>query len=136
MHVQLRTSQGLAGKRKMQGELDIIIADGILRVSSSGPFNLHNAKTFFQEVIRRAREEGVHNILIDVCGINTVVATMERFGFGSYVAELSAQAFKVAFVCREDQVWSDRFMENVSVNRGSDVRVFTTLAEAMDWLAE
>ena len=120
----------------MPEKLEIEVVDRIVRASVSGAFSLDNAKTFFLEILRRAREEGLDRILIDARGITTEIPTMARFKFASHMAEQHPHAIKIAFVGREDAVWPDRFLEIVSVNRGVNAKVVTEIEEALNWLAE
>ena len=120
----------------MPERLEIEVLDGVVRASVSGTFSLDNAKTFFQEILGRAREEGVNKILIDARGITTQISTMARFEFGSYLAKQRPHQIKIAFVGHKDAVWPDRFMENVSVNRAVKAKVVTEIKDAIDWLAE
>ena len=120
----------------MPEKLEIEVLDGVVRASVSGAFSLDNAKTFFQEILRRAREEGVNKILIDARGITTEIPTMARFQFGSHLAEQRPHQIKIAFVGHKDAVWPDRFLENVSVNRAVNAKVVTEIKEALNWLAE
>ena len=61
--------------------------------------------------------------------------------FGSFmVAEYGVKMIgiisKTALVGREDQMLSDNFVENVAVNRGVNLKLFTDADEAIDWLKE
>ncbi len=120
----------------MPERLKIEVLDGIVRASVSGAFSLDNAKEFFQQILRRARQEKVDRILIDARGITTEIPTMPRFEFGNYMAEQRPQAIKIAIVGHKDVVWPDRFLETVSVNRGVNAKVVITIEEALNWLAE
>ena len=120
----------------MPEKLIIEVSDGIVRASVSGVFSLDNAKAFFNEMLRRAREEGINRILIDARGLTTEMPTIERYEFGGHMVEQGAHAFKIAFVGTDDQVWHDRFLETVSVNRGLNAKSFTEIDEARDWLAK
>ncbi len=120
----------------MPEKLEIEVLDDIVRVSVSGMFSLANAKAFFQEILCRAREEEIDKILIDARGITTEISTLARFEFGSHMAEQHPNAIKIAFVGSKRAVWPDRFMENVSRNRGVNAKVVTEVEEALEWLAE
>ena len=116
--------------------LEIEVKNGIVRTSVSGAFSIDNAKTFFQQILRRARQEEADRILIDARGITTEIPAMGRFEFGSHMAEQRPRLFKIAFVGREDVVWPDRFLGTVSINRGMNAKVVTEIEEALNWLAE
>ena len=120
----------------MPEQLKIEIVDGILRASVSGPFSLVNAKTFFQEILRVAREENLDKILIDARKITTKIPTTGRFEFGTHMSEQQPFRIKIALVGSTDAVWPDRFLETVAHNRGVNARVTTEIKEALDWLVE
>jgi hypothetical protein len=43
---------------------------------------------------------------------------------------------KIALVGREDQMFTDNFVENVAINRGINLKIFTDVDEAVIWLKE
>ena len=120
----------------MPEKLDIKVLEGILWASVSGRFSLENAETFLLEILRRARSEGINKILIDARGITTEISTIARFEFGNYLAAQNPYQTLIAIVGSENAVWPDRFLENVLVNRGVDVKVVTEIKEALKWLTE
>jgi len=120
----------------MPEKCEIEVLDGIDRASVSGAFILGNANTFFVEILRRAQEEKLGRILIDTRGITTEIPTIARFEFGIHMAEQRPREFKIAFVGSEQNVWPDRFLENVSRNRGVNVKIVTDIEKALNWLAE
>ncbi len=120
----------------MPQEMAIEVLDGMVRASASGAFDLANAKTFFEEILRRARQEKVDRILIDARGITTDIPTMARFEFGEYMAAQQPQSIKIAFVGSAEAVWPNRFLETVSRNRYVNVKVVTETEEALLWLAD
>jgi hypothetical protein len=126
----------LAGGKVMPEKLEIKVLEGIVWASVSGRFSLENAKTFFLEILQRARAEGINKILIDARGITTEISTIARFEFGSHLVAQNPYQTSIAIVGNEDAVWPDRFLENVLVNRGVDVKVVTEIKEALKWLAE
>ena len=120
----------------MPEKLEIEVVGGVVRASVSGTFNLDNAKTFFQEILRRSHEEEVDRILIDARGITTNVSTTARYEFGKHMAEQHPYAIKIALVGSTDAVLPERFLEMVSVNRGVNAKVVTEIEEALNWLTE
>ena len=57
----------------------------------------------------------------------------ERFNYASRIAE-QFRGLKVAFVVNQPLRDPNLFGETVAVNRGGNIRVLATLAEAYEWL--
>ena len=47
----------------MPEKLEIQVLGGVVRASVSGVFNLDKTKTFFLDILRRAREEKIDKVL-------------------------------------------------------------------------
>ena len=120
----------------MSENLEIEIADGVVRAAIASAFHLDKAKAFLLEILSRARAEQLNKVLIDIRGITGDIPMMARFDFGVFLADQRPRAIKIAFVGTDKQVLSDRFTENVSANRGVQMKVTTDPAEALAWLAE
>jgi len=64
------------------------------------------------------------------------MSVIDRFDVAEYGARTIHERIKVAVLGREDQILPDRFFEQVAVNRGLRLKLFTDADEAADWLQE
>ena len=53
-----------------------------------------------------------------------------------YGVRMIAFISKFALVGRKDQMFPDSFVENVTVNRGVNLKLFSDLEKAVNWLNE
>jgi len=114
--------------------LAIEIADGVVRAVVSGAFSYEGARAAFEEILDHARDHGCTRVLIDARRIEGHLSTEARFDLGALMAQLRGPGIRIALVGTEKQVWPDRFLETVAVNRGANARVSTNVEEAMAWL--
>lgn len=116
---------------------------GYLRVVATGEFLLDEAKRTFLEVLDAVAEHGAEKVLIDGREIDGEPTTMQRFFYGEFAAQATAEfkrqralaeAPKFAYVLVEPVLDPERFGETVAVNRGMRVKVFENPEEALRWL--
>ncbi|MBT8342602.1 MAG: hypothetical protein HKP58_15245 [Desulfatitalea sp.] len=87
----------------------------------------------FTRAADAARNAGVSKILYDARNATGHLSTLERFDYASRIAE-QFRGLKVAFVVNKPLRDPNLFGETVAVNRGGNIRVLSTIAEAYDWL--
>lgn len=71
-------------------------------------------------------------VLIDLTPMQGAVSNFDRFMLGQHAAKSWGRRIKVAVITNAETV--NRFFENVAVNNGANVRMFTDRKEALDWL--
>ena len=88
------------------------------------------------EAVRALTATGRHRLLIDAREIQAKMSVSGDFEFTADHQPSFPPAVRVAALRRQDPSESDRFrfIENVAINRGHDLRVFTEQAEAENWL--
>jgi hypothetical protein len=104
---------------------------GHLGVNLTGDWNLEDLKDFSKALHARAREKGYHKILIDALQTNTAPNTSSSFFYGEYVSTMFS-GYKIALVIRKEFI--SGLFENVAVNRGVFLSVFTDRQSALQWL--
>jgi len=117
----------------MTGHYIVSVEPGFIRVRFPPSVDLLPDKDFFTGMIYVARNSGVSKILYDVLSLTGTVSTLERYNYGSLIADLF-RGFQVAFVVNQSIQDPDLFGQKVAVNRGANMRVLTTLSEAYEWL--
>jgi hypothetical protein len=111
------------------------VEDGILHVRLSGTFPnelLSSGKNLFQPLIDACATHNCKKALIDARELRVNFNTMAMFQAGTDAAFLARVGLRIALLAREDTL--DRFFENVIYNRSGDIRVFTDMDSASDWL--
>jgi len=87
--------------------------------------------------IRYHREHGCRRFLVDLTNANVVGSTMQAYDAANLQGELAEGhiGLKAAFVRRELSK-DDHFYENVSLNRGFQVRAMDSIEKAIKWLKQ
>jgi hypothetical protein len=85
-------------------------------------------------IFAASTKHGLRKIIIDHTRLEGEFSLMVRYDFGRMLAEFQREPVRIAVVGTEDQVWPDRFAENVANNRGVKTKVSTDMTEALEWL--
>jgi hypothetical protein len=73
-------------------------------------------------------------VLIDTTRADGKVSFVERFLLGEKTRVFAFHGIKVAFVDRPERIDPQKFGELVARNRGVDIRIFSDLQAAKEWL--
>jgi hypothetical protein len=93
---------------------------------------LHKGQNLFQPLVDACATHKCDKALIDARDLQVNMDTLEMFQAGEDVVSVTSKGLRTAILAREDML--DRFFEDVAVNRGAIVKVFTDLETARDWL--
>jgi len=116
---------------------DFKAEDGVLLVRLSGTFPnelLRKPANAFQPLIDACATHGCKEALIDATALQAKLDTLEMLRAGEDAAQMARLGLRVAIVTRPDRV--DAFFEDVAVNRGGEIRVFTAPDAARTWLSD
>jgi hypothetical protein len=107
---------------------------GFSRPSGSGTFE--QGLEFVAGVVRWARDEQLPDVLIDIRGFTLVgqLTTFMRYEFGKRIAEAGGGMVRVAFVANASLIDPQKIGALVAQNRGMNVEVFESEADALKWL--
>lgn len=86
-----------------------------------------------QIAAREAKALNKQKILIDASRLQGLIPELDKVQLGVH-SRSDFDALKVAFIDTPEQ--NMRFAENVSVNRGANVRSFRNRAQALEWLLQ
>lgn len=105
----------------------------IIQVDSYGDVTEEDLKGSLDEVMRVHGETGISKVLVDATQETSLPQTFPLFEFG---AELAAELLTIQFgVAVSPEVADDlRFLENVTRNRGMNVKMFDSTDAALAWL--
>ena len=109
---------------------------GYLFVEVSGKFDENNSRDFILQIIKSSYEYNTFKVLVDIRDIKGPISTFSRFSLAEFIVnQRTSPPIQMAVVESPGQLDNPRFFENVAVNRGSRLKVFTTSAnEAVEWL--
>jgi SpoIIAA-like len=114
---------------------------GLLSVDASGDFSLEGAKQAFLEMLSAVAKHQAEKILFDGRNVRGKPEEIERFFYSDFAAREVRSIVvehrivpRFAYVMHEPLRDPGKYGETVAVNRGMNVKVFETPADAIEWL--
>jgi hypothetical protein len=121
----------------MKYHLTLVPHPGYIHASVTGTHSAENAARFLREVREACAKLEVSAVLLEVKFSGPSLATGSIFGVIAQESVAGKALRKVAYVDPSDRDPAKiRFAETVAINRGVNVRLFATAAEAARWLEE
>ena len=114
--------------------LRIIQKEAYIRFDYAGEFSEVMGKQCIDAMVEACSQVQLAKILLDCRKMTGEIQIFDSFEVAKYGVEMLGSAYKTALVGREDQMLPDNFVENVAVNRGVNLKIFTDIDEAIDWL--
>ncbi len=100
-----------------------------------GPFSIEHWRQCIDQMRERCNDTGLRHVLLDCRAISGELSILSRYQVVDYGTVLLGLVNRIALLVREETLLPDRFVENVAVNRGLNLKVFTESAAAEAWLA-
>jgi hypothetical protein len=115
-------------------DFPLIVTDGpgYTRITLSGKTTRNRRLRLLDRIIAETTSRGIDRVLVDSLKTTGDISTVERYEFGQEAARVLGGLSKVAIILVRDR--ADRFAETVAQNRGANIAVFTTEADALEWL--
>jgi len=123
----------------MSIDLRISVEPGFLRVVAMGELVPKDVMHAIQKVSAAVERYKATSVLFDGRGLAGTLTSMDRFNYGSFIAQLNRQLSlpirpKIAQILPSDLIDPQRFGETVAVNRGATTKVFDNIEDALEWL--
>ena len=109
-------------------------ADGYLIVRIQGEWTSDTLGQAIQDTANLAKQRGLTRILADLHELAAPSTEFTRFQVGQQAVKYFGFHLKVAVVYTEE--FTNKFAENIAVNRGVNLRIFFNLDEAVSWLKQ
>ena len=120
----------------MMKDFEIIQQDEYVRFNYTGEFSPTAGNQVIDAMIEACSRLQRSKALLDCRKMAGEIKTLESFMVADYGGKMRGFLSKMALVGREDQMLLDSFVENVAVNRGVNLKIFTDFEEALAWLEE
>jgi hypothetical protein len=121
----------------MEYNVDYDQENDYLIASLEGVINLEKIKEYVREIVKKGQECNCKHVIGDLRKLRITGDTMSIFNLPEVVEiEGIDQSWKRAYVVDEMDKQHFRFYENVAVNRGHRIEVFTEFDAAINWLKE
>ena len=116
--------------------LRMIHEEAYIRFDYSGEFSEVMGKRCIDAMVEACSQVQISKALLDCRNMTGEIGIYDSFSVAEYGVKMIRIISKIALVGREDQMLSDNFVENVAVNRGVNLKIFTDGDEAIDWLKQ
>jgi len=121
----------------MAYDLEIEAKDGILLVKATGTRSYQTILSISQDVLKACLEKKLKKVLIDVLDLEGRLGTLEAFEItDKYFPKIRNRSVitHCALVDLKEFEPKYKFFENLAVNRGFLLRIFSDRDQAMAWL--
>ena len=116
--------------------LRIIQKEAYLRFDYTSEFSEVLGKQCIDAMVEACSQVQISKALLDCRNMTGEIQIFGSFMVAEYGVKMIGIIYKTALVVREDQLLHSNFVENVAVNRGVNLKIFTDVVEAIDWLKE
>jgi hypothetical protein len=116
--------------------LRMIHEEGHICFDYTGEFNEVMGKKCIDAMIEACGQAQISKALLDCMNMTGAIQIFDSFKVAEYGVKMWGVILKIALVGREDQMFTDNFVENVAINRGINLKIFTDVDEAVIWLKE
>lgn len=99
-----------------------------------GSFSVEEGKRCIDAMTAAARDNKRPKALLDCRRMSGDLSVGARFDVAEYAVTTRGTISRIALVNRPEVVLSDNFLENVAINRGVNLKVFTDFDAAVRWL--
>jgi hypothetical protein len=103
-------------------------------IKITGPASLDDFVDLIATVGEQTRQRGDKRVLVDLLGVEGDMKFTEHFQLGSQAAQHLRHLDRMASVVPEDKI--TRTSEKVALKQGFQLRVFTSMSEAVEWLSQ
>lgn len=113
--------------------------DNLLWVTATGDRSLQAVVEMTKDILAACADSQIKKVLLDVCSLKGRLSTLEAYEIPTKhfsVMRDRSVITHIAIVDLKQYEESNKFFENVAVNRGFMLRIFSDSAEALDWLKE
>ena len=114
----------------------IIQEEAYIRFDYTGEFSEIMGKQCIDAMVEACSQVQISKALLDCRNMTGEIQMFSSFMVAEYGVKMIGIISKTALVGREDQMLHNNFVENVAVNRGVNLKIFTDADEAIDWLKE
>jgi hypothetical protein len=119
---------------KMSVRLQIEEMPGYLKATFNGATTTEEVGRQFESLAEKCRCTNKNKLLLDFTEVPADISLADRYDLGKRTLVFAQYKCKVAAVCKPGRRDSHRFLGTVAQNRWVDLRVFTNVEDASEWL--
>jgi hypothetical protein len=115
-------------------QINIENHDQYLYAAVTGDYDLAGLKKYYLQVLNTSIQLSQPRVIFDARSVIGIASVMDRYEFATWLVQVQKPPIRVAIFGLPEQITPDRFAESVAVNRGVQMKVVTTMDEALQWL--
>ena len=115
-------------------QLQIEEIPGYLKARFNGATTTEEAGQQFKLLAEKCKSTNKNKLLLDFTGVPADISLVDRYELGKRTLVFAQYKCKVAAVCKPHQHESTCFLATVAQNRWVDLRIFTNVEDALEWL--
>ncbi len=117
-----------------ESHLEIIVCDGWLLARASGRYGQGGTREHLAAICRECSRRGCWRVLYDTRAFDGQVPIIDRYVLGAHFSAIADPRMRVALLDCEERITPQRFLEDVTRNRGLMMGIFTDFDQALAWL--
>jgi hypothetical protein len=121
-------------RKKMSVQFQIEEMPGYLKARFIGAGATEEVERQFELLAKKCKSSKKNKLLLDFTEVPADISLVDRYELGKRTQVFAQYKCKVAAVCELGQNHSTRFLETVAQNRWVNLRVFTIVEDAEEWL--
>jgi hypothetical protein len=106
----------------------------VIQLKHAGEVTVRELEQGREAAVEALKTAGYKRLLVDVRAVETDLTMMEHFSFTTSHIGILPIELKTAVLIRPDYTATAGFVEDVAVNRGISLKVFTDERNALIWL--
>jgi len=118
----------------MSVQLQIEEMPGYLKATFNGATTAEEVGRQFELLAEKCQCTNKNKLLLDFTEVPADISLVDRYELGKRTLVFEQYKCKVVAVCKPGQRDSHCFLETVAQNRWVDLRVFTNVEDALEWL--
>src|SRR5271165_5343697 len=103
-----------------------------LSIEAVGQYSLTNLYDLFDRVNEESEKRGAQAVILDIRGVAGTIPTMDTYMLGVYCYRVLKASVRMAIVYPNGG--TNRFLENVTRNRGRQIAVLPNHCAAIKWV--
>lgn len=119
----------------MSYTIEIDEKENLIYLTLKGLISLKAGIASRKELAQFVKKTGIKKVIVDQSEGRVDVTISELFEFHSSHNEVLPNQIKIAIIVSKEEIADNmKFAENVAINRGIDIKVFTSVNEGIKWL--
>ncbi len=100
----------------------------------TGKVDIRGIPIRYEELAKLCERSNKTKLIVDITGVFVPQSTYDKFEMGEHAIIFTLHHIQVAVLAKSEQIDLQRFGESVAKTRGANLRLFTDVESAEEWL--